>query len=283
MKSQQNKAAAFLTLHQRPGAFIIPNPWDAGSAKIIEKLGFEALATTSAGYAFSTGRPNGLALIGRQEALENAQAIAAASHLPVTADLENGFADEPEACAWTIRLAAQFGLVGGSIEDATGRRDDPIYPFDLAVKRVAAAVKAARDLPFPFVLTARAENLICERPDLPDTIRRLCAFAEAGADVLYAPGLRTHEDIRAIVSAVAPKPVNVVVGLDDTAFSCDEPTALGVKRISLGSSLARAALGAVFRAADEMREPEPSVSRSRRCHTRKSSRCSWRDRLAEIK
>jgi 2-methylisocitrate lyase-like PEP mutase family enzyme len=150
--------------------------------------------------------------------------------------------------------AAQFGLVGGSIEDATGRRDDPIYPFDLAVKRVAAAVEAARDLSFPFVLTARAENLIRGRPDLPDTIRRLCALAEAGADVLYAPGLRTHEDIRAIVNAVAPKPVNVVVGLDDTAFSCDEPTALGVKRISLGSSLARAALGAVFQAADEMRE-----------------------------
>jgi 2-methylisocitrate lyase-like PEP mutase family enzyme len=251
---QATKGVAFKTLHERQGAFIIPNPWDQGTAKILAGAGFEALATTSAGFAFSTGRPNGMSAIGRDETLENARIIAEATDLPVSADLENGFGDAPEACAETIRLAARAGLVGGSIEDATGRPHDAIYPFDLAVERVAAAVRAARALPYPFVLTARAENLICGHLDLRDTIRRLEAFADVGADVLYAPGLRTREEIDAVVKAVAPKPVNVVVGLNEAAFSLDALAALGVKRISLGSTLARAAFGAFIRAADEMRQ-----------------------------
>src|SRR5438046_2698735 len=197
--SQSARAEAFKSLHERPGIFAIPNPWDAGSAKMLAALGFEALATTSAGLAFSLGRPDAEGAIGRAETLANARAIVEASSLPVSADLENGFGDEPESCADTILLAAAVGLVGGSIEDATGRADDPIYPHALSVERVKAAVKAARSLPFPFVLTARAENLIHGRPDLPDTIRRLVAFADAGADVLYAPGLKTTEDIEAVV------------------------------------------------------------------------------------
>ncbi len=174
--------------------------------------------------------------------------------MPVAADLENGFGDDPDTCGQTILLAAKAGLVGGSIEDATGRADDPIYAFDLSVERVRAAVDAARSLRFPFVLTARAENLINGRPDLDDTVRRLIAFAEAGADVLYAPGLKTREEIGAVVRAVAPKPVNVVMGLSGAAFSLDELAGLGVKRVSLGSSLARAAYGAFLRAAREVRE-----------------------------
>jgi len=234
--------------------FVIPNPWDAGSAKLLESLGFEALATTSAGYAFSLGRPDGAAAIGRDETLANARAIVDATSLPVSADLENGFGDDPQSCAETIRMAATAGLVGGSIEDATGRSGDPIYPFALAVERVAAAVAAARALPFPFILTARAENLITGRPDLDDTMRRLEAFAAAGADVLYAPGLTTRDAISAVVRAVAPKPVNVVMGLSGTTFSLAELCDLGVKRVSLGSSLARAAFGAVLRASREVRD-----------------------------
>lgn len=174
--------------------------------------------------------------------------------MPVSADLENGFGDDPATCAETILHAAAVGLVGGSIEDATGRAGDPIYPYDLSLQRVQAAVKAARSLPFPFVLTARAEDLINGRPDLPDTIRRLVAFAEAGADVLYAPGLTTREDIEAIVRAVAPKPVNVVMGLSGPWFSLDVLASLGVKRVSLGSSLARAAYGAFLQAAREVKQ-----------------------------
>jgi len=234
--------------------FVIPNPWDAGSAKLLESLGFEALATTSAGYAFSLGRPDGAAAIGRDETLANARAIVDATSLPVSADLENGFGDDPQSCADTVRMAATAGLVGGSIEDATGRSGDPIYPFALAVERVAAAVAAARALPFPFILTARAENLITGRPDLDDTMRRLEAFAAAGADVLYAPGLTTRDAISAVVRAVAPKPVNVVMGLSGTTFSLAELGDLGVKRVSLGSSLARAAFGAVLRASREVRD-----------------------------
>jgi len=241
-------------LHTRPGLFAIPNPWDAGSAKILATLGFEALATTSAGFAFSLGKPDAERAISRSETLANARSIVDATKLPVSADLENGFGDDPETCAETIRLAAETGLVGGSIEDATGRADDPIYPFALSVERVAAAVQAARALPFPFVLTARAENLINGRPDLNDTIHRLEAFAAAGADVLYAPGLRSRDDIAAVVKAVAPKPVNVVMGLSGPRFSLDELAALGVKRVSLGSSLARAAYGAFLDAAREIRD-----------------------------
>jgi 2-methylisocitrate lyase-like PEP mutase family enzyme len=254
MPTQAEKAAALWALHERPDGFILPNPWDAGSAKLLAALGYEALATTSAGFAFALGRPDGAAAIDRDETLANARAIVEATPLPVSADLENGFGDEPAACAETIRLAAAAGLAGGSIEDATGRAGDPIYPFDLALERVKAAVAAARALPFRFVLVARAENLICGRPDLPDTIRRLEAFAAAGADVLYAPGLRSAGEIGAVVRAVAPKPVNVVVGLAGMTLPHRELAALGVKRISLGSTLARVALGAFVRAAEEMRD-----------------------------
>jgi len=254
MDDQSTRAQAFKSLHERPGIFAIPNPWDAGSARMLASLGFEALATTSAGFAFSIGKPDAQGAISREETLANARAIVAATSLPVAADLENGFGDDPAACADTISQAAAAGLVGGSIEDATGRADDPIYAFDLSVERVRAAVRAARLLPFPFTLTARAENLINGRPDLPDTIRRLAAFADAGADVLYAPGLETPQDIRAVVRAVAPKPVNVVMGLSGAAFSLEVLEGLGVKRVSLGSSFARAAYGAFLSAAREVKE-----------------------------
>lgn len=252
--SPAEKAAAFKALHERPGIFVVPNPWDAGSAKMLESLGFEAMATTSAGLAFSLGKPDGQAVVSQEETLANVQAIVQATKLPVSADLENGYGEAPEACAETILMAAKTGLCGGSIEDATGRPDDPIYPFELAVRRVQAAVKAARSLGMPFMLTARAENLIYGRPDLPDTLRRLQAYAEAGADVLFAPGLTTQEEITAVVQAVAPKPVNVVMGLNQASFSLKDLAALGVKRVSLGSSLARAAYGSFFHAAKEIRE-----------------------------
>ena len=250
--SHADKAAAFKALHERPGIFVVPNPWDAGSAKMLESLGFEAIATTSAGLAFSLGKPDGQAIVSRDETLTNAQAILQAINLPVSADLENGFGDNPATCAETILLAAKTGLCGGSIEDATGRSDDPIYPFELSVRRVQAAVKAARSLPIPFTLTARAENLIHGRPDLDDTIRRLQAYAEAGADVLFAPGLTTEEEVRTVVRAVSPKPVNVVMGLNKAAFSLKDLAALGVRRVSLGSSLARAAYGSFLNAAQEI-------------------------------
>jgi 2-methylisocitrate lyase-like PEP mutase family enzyme len=251
---QAKRAEAFKALHERPGIFAIPNPWDAGSARMLAMLGFEALATTSAGFAFSVGKPDAEGAIDRNETLDNARTIVEATSLPVSADLENGFGDDRDTCSETILLAAKAGLVGGSIEDATGLVDDPIYAFDLSVARVRAAVDAARSLPFPFTLTARAENLINGRPDLDDTIRRLVAFAEAGADVLYAPGLKTREEIGTVVRAVAPKPVNVVMGLSGPALSLDVLASLGVKRVSLGSSLARAAYGAFLRAAREVKQ-----------------------------
>lgn len=248
------RGEAFRELHLRRGIFAIPNPWDAGSAIALAQLGFEALATTSAGLAHSLGRPDGHGAVSRRETLVNAAAIAAATPLPVSADLENGFGHSPDDCAATIRKAGEAGVVGGSIEDATGRADAPIYPFDAAVARVSAAVAAARALPFPFMLTARSENFLHGRPDLDDTIRRLVAFADAGADVLFAPGLRTRDDIAAVVRAVAPKPVNVIMGLSGVALALDDLEALGVKRVSVGSSLARAAFGAFLRAAREIRE-----------------------------
>lgn len=254
MNTQASRAERLRLLHERPGIFVIPNPWDAGSARMLEMLGFEALATTSAGYAFSVGKPDAEGAVSREDTLAHVRTIVNATSLPVSADLENGFGDDPGTCARTIAMAAEAGLAGGSIEDATGRADEPIYPFALSVDRVAAAVQAARALPFPFVLTARAENLINGRPDLKDTIRRLEAFADAGADVLYAPGLTRRDDIAAVVRAVAPKPVNIVMGLSGAQFSLDELTELGVKRVSLGSSLARAAYGAFLRAAREVRE-----------------------------
>lgn len=250
---QLQKAATFKALHERTGIFAFPNPWDAGSAKMLAVLGFEALATTSAGVAFSLAKPDGEGALTREETLANAQSIINASNLPVAGDLENGYGDEPEACAETIMMAAATGLVGGSIEDATGRPHDPIYPFELSVERVKAAVITARSLPFPFMLTARAENLIYGRPDLKDTIRRLEAFAEAGADVLFAPGLTTREEIIAVVKAVAPKPINIVAGLGPSPFSLNELEDMGVKRVSLGSSLARAAYSGFLRAAEEIK------------------------------
>lgn len=254
MDVQTLRAEAFKAMHEREGAFVIPNPWDAGSARLLASLGFEALATTSAGFAFSLGRPDAEGALSLEETLGNARSIVDATPLPVAADLENGFGDLPQDCAETIRRAAEVGLVGGSIEDASGRCDDPIYDFGLSVERVRAAVQAVRALPFPFTLCARAENLLHGRLDLDDTIRRLQAYAEAGADVLYAPGLRDVEEIRAVVQAVAPKPVNVLMGLAGVPLSVNQLQDLGVKRISVGSSLARAALGALQQAALEIRD-----------------------------
>jgi len=244
-----SKTTSFRALHQRAGAFVIPNPWDVGSARLLASLGFEALATTSAGLAFSLGRPEGL--LSREEVLAHCRAIADATPLPVSADLEKGFGDSPESVAETIRAAAETGLAGCSIEDHTGRRDDPIYDATLAVERIAAAVEAARGLGRDFVLTARCENFLWERPDLDDTLRRLQAFEAAGADVLYAPGLRSLDDIRSVCAALK-KPVNVVMGLPGAAFTVRELAEAGVKRISVGSALARLAYGACIAAAEEI-------------------------------
>lgn len=252
--SQQQKGQTLKSLHERTGIFVIANAWDAGSAKMLTAAGFEAIATTSAGLAFSKGKPDGEGVVTREEAFENVAEIVNATILPVSADLENGYGDIPEACAATILKGAALGLAGGSIEDATGRPVDPIYSFDHAVERVHAAVSAARSLSFPFTITARAENLIHGRPDLDDTIRRLVAYAAAGADVLFAPGLKTREEIEAVVKAVAPRPVNVVVGLGITDLSLADLASMGVKRVSLGSSLVRAAYSSMFRAAEEIRK-----------------------------
>ncbi|HZF35109.1 MAG TPA: isocitrate lyase/phosphoenolpyruvate mutase family protein [Candidatus Angelobacter sp.] len=250
MTTQSDKAAAFKALHAAPGAFVIPNPWDVGSARMLTLTGYRALATTSAGLAWSLGRPDGG--VGRDAALAHARVIVAASELPVSADLENGFGDAPADCAETVRGAAAAGLVGCSIEDSTGRAGEPIYAPELALARVQAAVAAARALPFPFTLTARAENFLHGRPDLEDTLRRLKAFAAAGADVLYAPGLSTREQIAAVVQAVAPKPVNLLASPALGPVTVRELGTLGVKRISVGGLLARAAYGAALRAAREI-------------------------------
>jgi 2-methylisocitrate lyase-like PEP mutase family enzyme len=248
--TQAERARRFRALHERPGAFIIPNPYDIGTARVLAHLGFEALATTSAGFAFTLGqRDGGLA---REQAIAGAQAIASATDLPVSADLENGFGDRPETAAETIRLAAATGVVGGSIEDSTGRRDSPIYELERAAERVRAAAEAAHSFAFPFTLTARAENYLHGASDINDTIRRLQAYQEAGADVLYAPGLTTKDDIAAVVSSVN-RPVNVLMGLPSLQLSLAELSSLGVKRVSVGSGLCRAAVGAFLRAANEMR------------------------------
>ncbi|HWY05287.1 MAG TPA: isocitrate lyase/phosphoenolpyruvate mutase family protein [Candidatus Acidoferrales bacterium] len=249
--TRQQKYNVLRALHERPGAVVIPNPWDAGSAKILTALGFEALATTSAGYAFSTGHLDSAPEVTRNAILQNAKEIVDATSLPVSADLQNGFGDSPNICAETIRLAAAVGLAGGSIEDSTGDSKNPIYDFQLATERVAAAAEAAHAS--QFLLTARAENFLHGRPDLDDTIRRLQSFAKAGADVLYAPGLSSLEAIRAVCASVS-KPVNVVMGLVGVTFSVEELAAVGVKRISVGGSFARAALGALVRAAREVKE-----------------------------
>ena len=251
MLTREQKVETFRTLHERPGAFVIPNPWDAGSARILTALGFEALATTSAGYAFSVGRVDLPDTLTRDGALANAREIVEATDLPVSADLLNMFGRTHEDCAETVRLAAETGLAGGSIEDASGDDSAPIYPFDVAVERVVAAAEAARAS--NFVLTARAENFLHGRPDLDDTIRRLQAFADAGADVLYAPGLPSLDAIREVCASV-PQPVNVVMGLSGPTWSVDQLAEVGVTRISVGGSMARAALGAFMRAAREVLE-----------------------------
>lgn len=251
MRTQAEKGSIFRALHERDGAFIIPNPWDVGTARLLAHLGFEALATTSAGYAFSLGRRDNA--VGRDRMMAHVEEIASATDLPVSADLENGFGDDPETVAETIRLGAARGLVGGSIEDSIDRPGEPIYEHRLAVERIRAAVEAARVLPFPFTLTARCENYLVGRPDLGDTIRRLQAYQEAGADVLFAPGLTRRDDIAAVVRAV-DRPVNVVMGLQGVQLSLAELSAIGVRRVSVGSALTRAALGAFLRAAREMRE-----------------------------
>lgn len=251
MRTQTEKANAFCEAHQRDLPFIIPNPWDVGAARMLAHLGFEALATTSSGYASSVGRRDNT--IGRDEMLAHAAVIAAATDLPVSGDMEHGYGDEPETVAETVRRAAATGLVGCSIEDSTKLPDRPLYDVGFAAERIRAAAEAARSLPFPFTLTARAENFISDRPDLNDTIRRLQAYQDAGADVLYAPGLPTRADIVAVVKAL-DRPVNVLMGLQGVRLSLAELSEMGVKRISVGGALARAAWSGFLRAAQEMRE-----------------------------
>ena len=251
MKNQQERAERFRALHAAAGAFVIPNVWDGGSAAIMAGLGFQALATSSAACAATLGRLDGQ--ITRAEALEHARQVIAASTLPVSADLENGFGASPEAAAQTIREAGEAGLAGGSIEDSSGDERAPIYEFAHAVERIAAAVEAARRLPFPFMLTARAENFIHGRADLDDTIRRLQAFERAGADVLFAPCLPDLAAVRAVCAAVR-KPVNFMVGVPGASFSVAELTAAGVKRISLSTTLYRAAMTGLLAAGKEVKE-----------------------------
>lgn len=252
MNTAADRAERFAALH-REGCFVIPNPWDRGSAVLLAGQGFAALASSSAGHAFSLGLSDGS--LGRERTLAHLRDLVGATELPLSADLENGFGDEPQDCAATIRAVASVGVVGGSIEDATGRADDPIYGFDASVARVRAAVQAARAQPFPFILTARAENLLWGRHDLEDTVRRLQAYAEVGADVLYAPGLKTVEEVERVVRSVAPRPVNVVMGLAGASLDRATLQRLGVRRISVGSSLARAAYSAMLDAAREMSGP----------------------------
>jgi 2-methylisocitrate lyase-like PEP mutase family enzyme len=251
MADQSTKAQAFQQLHQEGGAFIIPNPWDAGSARLLELMGFKALATSSAGLAFSKGRPDNH--VTRDEVLAHLRELTSASSLPISADLEGGFGVAPEVVAQTIGLAAQTGVVGGSIEDSTGDATHPLLDIELAKDRIRAAVEAARALPFHFTLTARAENYFVGKPDLADTIARLQAYQEAGADVLFAPGLRSLSDIEAVMSSV-DKPLNVLMGMAGVNISLHQLAAIGVKRVSVGGSLARAAWGGFLRAAEELRD-----------------------------
>lgn len=249
--TQADRAARFVQLHRGPAAFVMPNPWDAGSAVLLAKLGFKALATSSAACAQALGRRDGE--ITRDEALAHARAIAMATDLPVSADLENGFGHAPADAALTIRMAGEAGLVGGSIEDATGANDKPLYDLNHAIERVAAAVEAARAFSFPFTLTARAENFLRGNPDLDDTIKRLRAFEKAGADVLFAPGLPDLDAVRAVCGALS-RPVSFMVSLKGKSFSVAELEAAGVRRISLATSLYRAAMAGLQSAAQEVRE-----------------------------
>jgi 2-methylisocitrate lyase-like PEP mutase family enzyme len=245
---QATKAARFRALHEHPEPFLLPNPWDAGTAKLLAGLGFDALASTSLGVANVHGRTRATL----QEILDNCREINEATPLPVNADLENGFADDPADVAKTIELAAEAGVAGASIEDFTGDRRSPIYDFELAVDRVRAAAEAAHALPVPVVLTARAENMLLGVNDLADTIKRLQAFEEAGADVLYAPALRTLEEMRTVVSSVG-KPVNVVMGLADPSITLDQLGEIGVRRVSIGGALSRLALKSFVDGATQMR------------------------------
>jgi len=249
--TQKEKAIRFRQLHEIPGSFVIPNPWDVGSALLLAGLGFQALATSSAASAVALGRRDGS--LTREEALAHARLIVEATDLPVSADLEKGFGELPEVIAETIRLAAGVGLVGCTIEDSTGNPDCPLYDFGLAVERIAAGAQAARSLPFPFLLTARAHNFLYNAPSLEDTISRLQAFEKAGADVLFAPGLPDLAAVSAVCAAVT-KPVNFMVGIKGKSFSVAELAAAGVKRISLATSLYRTAMTGLLDAATELKD-----------------------------
>lgn len=249
--SQRDKAVHFRSLHYRAGAFVIPNPWDVGSARVLTGLGFEALATSSAASAAVVGKRDGA--LTRDDALQHARAIVEATDLPVSADLENGFGDAPETVAETVRMAADAGLVGCTIEDATRNQAHPLYVFELAVERIAAAAEAARALPFPFMLTARSHNFLYGNPSLEETIRRLQKFEEVGAEVLFAPGLPDLASVRTVCTAIS-KPFNFMVGIKGKSFSVAELSAAGVKRISLATSLYRAAMSGLLEAAREVKD-----------------------------
>jgi len=251
MPSQHDKALRFRALHETPGIFVIPNVWDGGSASVMAGLGFKALATSSAACAATLGKLDGE--MTREEALAHARLIVAVSPLPVAADLESGFGESPETAAETIRQAGAAGLVGGSIEDASGNPRAPIHGMGQAVERVAAAAEAAHRLPFPFMLTARAENFLHDKPDLDDTVRRLQAFERAGADVLFAPGLPDLAAVRIVCSALT-KPVNFMVGMRGRSFALADLAAAGVKRVSLSTSLYRAAITGLLAAAREAKQ-----------------------------
>jgi 2-methylisocitrate lyase-like PEP mutase family enzyme len=249
--TQTDKARLFQSLHQRENPLLIPNPWDIGSARILAQLGFEALATSSAASAAALGRRDGR--ITRDGALTHARSIVGATDLPVSADLENGFSDEPSLVAQTILLAAETGLVGASVEDSTGNKDKPLYDIGHATERIAAAVEAARSLPYPFTLTGRAENFLHGNFSLDDAIQRLVAYEKAGADVLFAPALPDLAAVRAVCDAVS-KPVNFMVGIKGKSFTVAELIEAGVKRISFGASFHRAAMTGLVDAAREAKE-----------------------------
>ncbi len=254
MPLTKQKAEHFAQLHSREDKILIlPNAWDTGTARMMQAMGFEAIATTSAGYAFTVGKRDWPGEVSRKEALEHCAAMVKATPLPVSADLENGFGSKPETVAETIRQAASTGLAGCTIEDTTGKPEQPIFDFTHSVERITAAVEASHSLKRPFMLTARAENFLHGRPDLDDTISRLIAFEAAGADVLYAPGLSSIEQIERVCEAVT-KPVNVVVGTAASHFTATDLLACGVRRISTGSSFARAAIGGFLQAAREVRD-----------------------------
>jgi 2-methylisocitrate lyase-like PEP mutase family enzyme len=251
MKTQSEKSEAFVKLHQNNECFVIPNPWDKGSAVLLESMGFQALATTGAGYAFSLAKPD-LATTA-QDMLGYFQDICSVTDVPVSADMQQGFGDSPEQAAQTIIAAAKTGLVGGSLEDARGNTLADIYDIGLAKARIVAAAEAAKSLDFKFMLTARAENYLYGNPNIHDTIKRLQAYQEAGADVLYAPGLQTMDDIKAVLSSI-DRPMNLLMGFPSSSLTVAEVAALGVRRVSVGGALARAAFGALKRAGMEMLE-----------------------------